>query len=355
MPAPPSQPPPPSSLTPEPESYTQMATAAVIGENDLDDIGAHCQHSYCHQLDFLPFRCESCKGTFCLDHRTEYSHDCPKAGEWAAARRAAQQLNSKNSANGSSASGAGGKPTLLTSTQCSSPTCKTYVNTHTSVGVHCQTCNRTYCLKHRLKEDHECSKLIPLGARPASASAQSASSKAQAALTRLRAWGREKQASASSKMSMPTMTKLPSRTSTATSTSQHSTTRTNSIIALNALKRTAKGDTKIPPEKRIYLHVEAESPPPSTSSAPQPLPPPKRGEYFYSADWSIGRLLDAAAKSLQVENVNNRRDDEEDRLRVFHVEGGRMLGFSEKLGACGLKSGETVVLLRGVGDGSGSK
>jgi hypothetical protein len=33
-----------------------MATA------DVEAIGAHCQMSFCHQLDFLPFKCESCKG-----------------------------------------------------------------------------------------------------------------------------------------------------------------------------------------------------------------------------------------------------------------------------------------------------
>jgi AN1-type zinc finger protein 1 len=35
-------------------------------------------------------------------------------------------------------------------------------------------------------------------------------------------------------------------------------------------------------------------------------------------------------------------------LRVYHVEGGRLLEFSEKLGKS-LQSGNTVVLLRGVG------
>ena len=59
-------------------------------------------------------------------------------------------------------------------------------------------------------------------------------------------------------------------------------------------------------------------------------------------------MLDEAAKSLQVENVNNRGGGEETRLRVFHVEGGRLLEFNEKV-AAGLQSGNTIVLLRGVG------
>lgn len=44
--------------TPDPasvQSYTEM-------KGDVEAIGAHCQMAYCHVLDFLPFRCESCKG-----------------------------------------------------------------------------------------------------------------------------------------------------------------------------------------------------------------------------------------------------------------------------------------------------
>ena len=109
---------------------------------------------------------------------------------------------------------------------------------------------------------------------------------------------------------------------------------------MNKLKKTAKGDEKIPADKRVYLYVEAEA---NTTSSKLP-----KGEFWYSRDWSVGRLLDAAAKGLQVANVNNRVESEEERLRVFHVEAGRLLGFSEKVGDVCV-TGNTVVLLRGVG------
>lgn len=108
------------------------------------------------------------------------------------------------------------------------------------------------------------------------------------------------------------------------------------------LKRTAKGDDKIPVEKRVYLFVEA-----SSETVTSKVP---KGKFFYSAEFSVGRMLDLAAKSLSVSNVNNRSEGEEQRLRVFHVEGGRLLEFGEKVGkAC--QTGNTVVLLRGVGEG----
>jgi hypothetical protein len=106
------------------------------------------------------------------------------------------------------------------------------------------------------------------------------------------------------------------------------------------LKRTAKGETKIPQEKRVYLFVEASS---DTVTAKVP-----KGNFFYSTEYSVGRVLDLAAKSLQVANLNNRVEGEEDKLRVFHVEGGRLLDFGEKLGGV-LQTGNTIVLLRGVG------
>eukprot|EP00405_Crypthecodinium_cohnii_P024941 CAMPEP_0206499884 /NCGR_PEP_ID=MMETSP0324_2-20121206/52036_1 /ASSEMBLY_ACC=CAM_ASM_000836 /TAXON_ID=2866 /ORGANISM="Crypthecodinium cohnii, Strain Seligo" /LENGTH=132 /DNA_ID=CAMNT_0053986709 /DNA_START=232 /DNA_END=627 /DNA_ORIENTATION=- len=46
----------------------------------LSDQGQHCQVALCHQRDFLPFTCDMCKGTFCLDHYRYSSHSCPKAG-----------------------------------------------------------------------------------------------------------------------------------------------------------------------------------------------------------------------------------------------------------------------------------
>ena len=288
----------------EAESFTVM-------DREVEAIGSHCQYTYCNQLDFLPFRCESCKGTYCLDHRTESGHKCPRAGEWAAARR---KLN--RATQGSSSSE--GKPTLATGTQCSETSCKTYINTLNAVGVCCQSCNRQYCLKHRMREDHDCAKLTPLGARPAKGPSQT--EKAKTALGKLKLWSKEKQASVLPK---PKPSSAASR-----------------LVAVNKLKQNAKGDEKVPVDKRVYLHVEAEA---STTSSKLP-----QGQFWYSKDWSVGRMLDAAAKGLQVENLNNRVEGEEERLRVFHVEAGRLLEFSEKVGDVCVTS-NTIVLLRGVG------
>jgi len=190
--------------------------------------------------------------------------------------------------------------------------------------VQCSTCNRTYCLQHRLKEDHDCKNLIPIGARPARFDTAAQTEKARLAFGKLKAWGSaQKEAATTRVLPKPKPSSVAAR-----------------LTAVNALKKVAKGDEKLPPEKRIYIYVEAEA---ATTTAKFP-----KGAFFYSKDWVIGRVLDAAAKSLQVENINNQGMDEKDKLRVFHVEGGRLLEFNEKVGSA-LVSGNTVVLLRGVG------
>ena len=291
----------------------QDASFTTMDEKDPTLIGAHCQYTYCNQLDFLPFRCESCRGTFCLDHRSETGHKCAKAGEWAAKRRRA---------NLGTPSIGSGKNTLQVEKPCASPDCKAIIGSSLSTAVHCSTCNRDYCLKHRLNEDHNCKNLVPIGARPSKFGSQP--DYAKIALGKLKAWGTAKKATMSERV-LP----KPKPSSPAAR-----------LIAVNNLNKTAKGDAKLPPDKRIYMYVEAEA---ATTKSKLPS-----GEFFYSKDWVIGRVLDAAAKSLQVENINNQGMDEASKLRVFHVEGGRLLEFNEKVGDS-VASGNRLVLLRGVG------
>jgi len=297
------------------ESFTMLATS------DVEAIGAHCQMPYCHQLDFLPFRCESCHSTYCLDHRSETAHHCPKAGEWARNRR----LQTIGQSTGTTSA----KPTLATGTQCYETKCKTFVNTTQSVGVRCDKCNRTYCLKHRMPEDHDCKNVIPLGARVSKDGTVEKTNKEKIRLGfgKLRTWGKSQQADMEKRMAELKPKPKPSSAAAR-------------MAELNKLKREAKGDDRITAAKRVYLHVEAEK---ETTRARMP----QMGLWF-SEDWSVGKVLDDAAKRLQVHNINNQAGNEEDRLRVFHVEGGRVLEFNEKLGKAA-QSGNTIVLLRGIG------
>ncbi|EFJ44181.1 hypothetical protein VOLCADRAFT_45245, partial [Volvox carteri f. nagariensis] len=44
------------------------------------EIGDHCSVEDCGQIDFLPFKCDCCNRTFCLEHRSYVAHSCPNAG-----------------------------------------------------------------------------------------------------------------------------------------------------------------------------------------------------------------------------------------------------------------------------------
>lgn len=297
-----------STSTPPPED----SSFKMFEVGDVEAIGAHCGYEYCHQLDFLPFKCQSCGGKFCLDHRTEDGHGCPKKGAWAQRRR---ENNTSTTALPTTE-----KPSLLTSQQCSSPVCKTFVNTSQNLGVHCSTCNRTYCLKHRFPEDHDCKNLTPLGARTSEIAYREQKEKLRQGFGRLRSWGKAKQEEIKPK---------PKPTSKAAQ-----------LAALNKLKQTATGDAKVPQEKRLYLHCSATDKVTKDGK-------PKEAAMFFNTEWKVGRILDVVAAKLGVENLNNSAQGTDKILRVYHVESGEVLEFSEKISQRML-SGNSIVLIRGL-------
>ena len=172
-----------------------------------------------------------------------------------------------------------------------------------------------------MREDHDCKNVVPLGGK--TGVEKSSKEKLKFGFSRIRSWGRGQQERMEKYKPKPKPSSAAVR-----------------MVELNKLKKECKGDEKVALEKRVYLHVEAEK---ETAKAKL-----ASAKVWFSDEWSVGRMLDEAAKRLQVANLNNRVDKEEDRLRVYHVEGGRLLEFSEKVGKV-LASGNTIVLLRGVG------
>jgi AN1-type zinc finger protein 1 len=296
------------------ESFTQVA------DYDIEAIGRNCQYEFCRQLDFLPFRCDSCRGTFCLDHRTETAHQCKHAGEWAARQRRSESGYQDTSHY----SRLSQRPTVLNQEQCSHLSCKTLINTPKDPAVQCQVCNREYCLKHRLREEHGCEPVPGHPVRDSGGTGPSPHETIRSMFSRVRSWGREKTNTASSNLTR----------------SKRSPTASG-ILELNELKRAAKGDSRIPADKRLYLHVFG-------TSETQKTEPPS-GKFFFDSRWKVGRVLDDAARKLHIENVNNRGGGEDARLRIFHVESGRFLEFADMIGGGGVKPGHTIVLLRGAG------
>ena len=128
------------------------------------------------QTDFLPFTCDKCNSTFCLDHRTYGTHSCPKAdhGEsttiacplcakaiavpWQADPNAVFEQHTASDCDPSHWAKVHAKR------RCPVPGCKEKLvasNTY-----ECRDCGTTVCLKHRFSTDHACKerKGMPFGA-----------------------------------------------------------------------------------------------------------------------------------------------------------------------------------------------
>jgi len=114
-------------------------------------------------------------------------------------------------------------------------------------------------------------------------------------------------------------------------------------LEIGRLRREAKGDTKIPEDKRLYVHGEG---PPNLNGPLTNASQVLRKPVYLSKEWSNGKVLDRLADALGVANVNNRSEDKEKRLQLFHIESGTLLEVDRKFGEL-VKNGDTVVLARG--------
>ncbi|XAR51815.1 hypothetical protein NMG60_11006553 [Bertholletia excelsa] len=143
------------------------------GTEAVPDLGKHCQHPECNQLDFLPFKCDSCQKVFCLDHRSYKSHDCPKSDHNS---RKVVVCDICSTAIETTGHDGDDEKAILKwhekSGECDpkkkkKPTCPvrrcrevlTFSNTST-----CKTCHIKVCLKHRFPADHACRKIPAAGA-----------------------------------------------------------------------------------------------------------------------------------------------------------------------------------------------
>ncbi|XP_027923476.1 zinc finger AN1 domain-containing stress-associated protein 12-like [Vigna unguiculata] len=137
------------------------------GTEAFPDLGKHCQHTGCHQLDFLPFTCHGCQKVFCLEHRSYKSHACKNSDH--NSRKVVvcetcsmsiettgyvgqdeEAILEKHLKSGSC------DPTKKKKPICPVKRCKevlTFSNTST-----CKTCHIKVCLKHRFPADHACSR-----------------------------------------------------------------------------------------------------------------------------------------------------------------------------------------------------
>jgi predicted nucleic acid binding AN1-type Zn finger protein len=106
---------------------------------EFTNIGCHCQFVDCGKYDFLPFKCDLCKKSFCLDHKDYNSHICPNYQD-----PSTNNLLPKKK-----------KKSKIVKYVCCHENCKKT----NQVPINCLKCNKNFCMTHRYAESHNCPSL----------------------------------------------------------------------------------------------------------------------------------------------------------------------------------------------------
>lgn len=127
---------------------------------------AHCSVEHCHQLDFLPFKCDACGKTYCQDHFAHAHHDCPHADRSSAQvvlcpicqqsirMQQGEDPNVTWERHFTQACSQVPQAAKKGPKRCPVPGCKEQLGL--SNKFECQRCGQTVCMRHRMQEDHPC-------------------------------------------------------------------------------------------------------------------------------------------------------------------------------------------------------
>lgn len=97
---------------------------------EFPDLGRHCALKSCNKLDYTPFRCSKCEKFYCGNHRL--SHGCIMD------ENVIEQPTSQSE--------------TIKKFLCSMTGCFNYEITK----FDCSLCEKNYCMKHRISEEHCC-------------------------------------------------------------------------------------------------------------------------------------------------------------------------------------------------------
>eukprot|EP01031_Cornospumella_fuschlensis_P041148 gene41148-50202_t len=133
---------------------------------EFEHVGRHCSLPSCGQKDFLPFQCDYCHGTFCLEHRTYHAHgcaggdskdmtsiDCPICHKTVKFDKS-QDINLIWNEHYNTVCTQKPAPNVKPAAKCARGDCRNHLGPSNSWT--CTKCLKPVCLTHRLPEDHHC-------------------------------------------------------------------------------------------------------------------------------------------------------------------------------------------------------
>lgn len=116
-----------------------------------------------------------------------------------------------------------------------------------------------------------------------------------------------------------------------------------------SLKKTAKGDPKVPVADRVYLwivHIDDSKIDTNTNKTlgSKNTDTGSKTAVYVSLKWVAGRALDSITDTLRIVNINNSVNNQAERLHLF-TEDAKQIPTSEKMAK--MKSGEVIYLVKG--------
>ncbi|BFZ24040.1 hypothetical protein BsWGS_27079 [Bradybaena similaris] len=181
---------------------------------EFPELGQHCSHPSCQQLDFLPMKCDACSRIYCRDHIVYATHNCTES------YKKDNQVPVCPLCNLPCPIKKGELPDIvigrhIESDCLSDPATekrKVYTNKCSKKGckqkelvpVRCESCRQNYCLRHRHEQDHECQGF--------QASARSVSNAGAAAILRAQQAASKKPSSTKPSSTAPASVPSPSHT-----------------------------------------------------------------------------------------------------------------------------------------------
>lgn len=158
---------------------------------EFPELGKHCNQAACHQLDFLPVRCDACKKIFCSEHYKYDQHNCQAAHSKDVQVPVCPLCNrpvpgrsdelpdirvSRHIDSDCQSDKAVNHRNKVYSNKCTVKGCKQ----KEMIPVICDNCGHNYCLRHRHPQDHSCTQINgkPMSKGAAAALARSKMSQA---------------------------------------------------------------------------------------------------------------------------------------------------------------------------------
>jgi len=145
-------------------------------QNDIHiEDGSKCQHPHCYTYDFLPFNCQRCHSTYCIEHANPTDHQCTgptrpdkkvigcnkcgKSIQFYVTGENEERMECERALTVHQLNECKGKFVGNKTRICPADGCREILGP--SNRVKCSKCDKEYCLRHRYTTTHDCVKARP--------------------------------------------------------------------------------------------------------------------------------------------------------------------------------------------------